>query len=39
MSARVYVTNSEIRAIINQSPDNAFPLAPSDPVAGDSAAK
>ena len=36
MSARVYVTNSDIRAIINQSPDNAFPL---DPVAGDSAAE
>jgi hypothetical protein len=39
MSARVYVTNSDIRAIINQSPDYAFPLAPPDPVAGDSGAK
>ena len=28
MSSRVYVTNSEIRAIIHQSPDNAFPLDP-----------
>ena len=36
MSSRVYVTNRDIRAIINQSPDNAFPL---DPVAGGSAAK
>jgi len=36
MSSRVYVTNGDIRAIIKQSPDNAFPL---DPIAGDSAAK
>ena len=36
MSSRVYVTNGDIRAVINQSPDNAFPL---DPVAGDSAAE
>src|SRR5688500_8463895 len=36
MSARVYLTNSDIRAIIKQSPDHAFPL---DPVAGESAAK
>jgi hypothetical protein len=28
--------NADIRAIIRQSPDNAFPLGP---VAGDSAAK
>ena len=39
MSARVYLTTGDIRAILNQSPDNAFPLAPPDPLAGDSAAK
>jgi hypothetical protein len=36
MSSRVYLTNRDIRAIIEQSPDKAFPI---DPVAGDSAAK
>jgi hypothetical protein len=36
MSSRVYVTNSDIRAIIKQSPDKAFRV---DPVAGDSAAR
>src|SRR5437763_13959086 len=35
MSSRVYVTNSDIRSIIQQSPDNACPIAP---VAGDSPA-
>jgi hypothetical protein len=36
MSSRVYPTNSDIRAIIKQSPDKAFPL---DFVAGDPAAE
>jgi hypothetical protein len=36
MSSRVYLTNSDIRAIIEQSPDDAFPAGP---VAGDSMAK
>ena len=35
MASRVYLNNSDIRAIIKQSPDNAFPL---DLVAGDSPA-
>ena len=36
MASRVYVTNSEIRAIVKQSPDKAFPI---DPLSGDPAAK
>ena len=36
MASRVYLTNSDIRAIIKQSPDHAFPV---NPVAGDSAAR
>jgi len=34
MAARVYLSNSDIRAIIEQSPDKAFPI---DPAAGESA--
>ena len=31
MSSRVYLANSDIQAIIKQSPDQAFPIDPPNP--------